>query len=85
MFFTALPSILVLLYAIISCIFSSSYVKNLSGLNYYDFLGLILCFPIYVCFLTIRGQILKNKKLGGRTLKGLRWQNLCPSLFLLAI
>ena len=78
MFFTALPSILVLLFVIIICIFPnigdevSSYVKNVSGLSYIDLIGLILCFPIYVCFLAIQGQILKNKELGAKTLKGLQ-------------
>lgn len=76
MFFTALPSILVLSFVIIICIFpnigNEVYVKNVSGLNNLDLIGLILCFPIYFCILTIRGQILKNKQLGGRTLKGLQ-------------
>ena len=75
-FFTSLPSILVLLFVTITCLFPNlgdnmtSYVKEVSGLNRGDLIGLIICFPLYTCIIAIRGRILKNKKLGKQTIKG---------------
>ena len=75
-FFTALPSMLVLLFVTITCLFPNlgdnmtSYVKEVSGLDRGDLIGLVICFPLYMCIITIRGRILNNKKLGAQTIKG---------------
>ena len=48
----------------------TSYVKEVSGLDRGDLIGLVICFPLYMCIITIRGRILNNKKLGAQTIKG---------------
>ena len=81
-FFTALPSLLVLVFVTVTCLLPSLswkladnmtiYVEEVSGLHRGDLIGLVLCFPLYTFYLAIRGpNFLDKKDLGEQTIQGI--------------
>ena len=75
--FTTLPSILTFLFVIISSICTrdddrmTNYVKSKSGLYPFHIIGLIMCFPLYTCVITIM-KICNYGNLGEETTKGIQ-------------